>query len=63
MSESTIFWDQLLQLIDEGRVIPVVGQDLLKLDESSGSQLLYPYLANRLAEYPRHFDRPAARWW
>jgi len=51
MSESTIFWDQLLQLIDEGRVIPVVGQDLLKLDESGGSQLLYPYLANRLAEY------------
>jgi TIR domain/SIR2-like domain len=51
MPESSIFWDQLLQLIDEGRVVPVVGQDLLKLDEKSGSKLLYPYLAERLAEY------------
>jgi hypothetical protein len=55
MAESSIFWDQLLQLIDEGKVVPVVGQDLLRLDETTGSRLLYPYLAERLAEY---FDIP-----
>jgi hypothetical protein len=45
------FWDQLIQLIEEGRVVPVVGQDLLTVPESTGHKLLYPFLAARLAEY------------
>ena len=56
IAEPNIFWEQLLQLIEEGRVIPVVGQDLLTVSDAAGSGLLYPYLAARLAEY---FDLPA----
>jgi len=48
MSESAIFWEILIQLIEEGQVIPVVGRDLLTVDVG-GSRLLYPYLAEKLA--------------
>jgi TIR domain/SIR2-like domain len=44
-----MFWDNLLQLIDEGQVIPVVGRDLLIVSDADGSKLLYPYLAEKLA--------------
>jgi hypothetical protein len=50
-SAPSLFWDQLIQLIDEGKVVPVVGQDVLTLPESSGHTLLYPCLALRLAAY------------
>ena len=46
-----MFWDQLLQLVEEGKVVPVVGQDLLTVPESTGQKLLYPLLAQRLAGY------------
>src|SRR5215510_12729383 len=51
MGELSIFWDQLLQLIEEGKVVPVIGQDLLTLPESTGHALFYPFLAERLARY------------
>jgi hypothetical protein len=41
----------LIQLIEEGRLVPVVGQDLLTVPESTGHKLLYPFLASKLAEY------------
>ena len=41
-----LFWDSLLELIDEGRVIPVIGRDLL-LESSGGS--IYGEIASRLA--------------
>jgi hypothetical protein len=44
-----MFWDSLLLLIEEGRVIPVVGRDLLIVSDADGSKLLYPYLAEKLA--------------
>src|SRR5947209_11875998 len=50
MAESSIFWDQLIQLIEEGKVVPVVGQDLLTIPDSTGHKLLYPFLAERLAK-------------
>jgi len=50
IGESAIFWDSLIQLIEEGRVIPVVGRDLLTVSDASGPRLLYPYLAERLAD-------------
>jgi hypothetical protein len=53
MAEMSMFWDQLMQLIGEGKVVPVVGQDLLTIPESTGHTLLYPYLAERLAQYLR----------
>ena len=51
MAELNRFWDQLLRLIEEDKVVPVVGQDLLTLPESSGHTHLYAYLAARLASY------------
>jgi hypothetical protein len=51
MADLSMFWDQLIQLIAEGKVVPVVGQDLLTIPESTGHHLLYPYLASRLAKY------------
>jgi len=47
----SMFWDQLLQLIEEGKVVPVIGQDLLTVPESTGHRFLYPLLADRLANY------------
>lgn len=41
-----LFWDPLLELIDEGRVIPVIGCDLLTGNDGSN---LYRELAARLA--------------
>src|SRR5947209_13696358 len=49
--EPSMFWDQLIELIDEKRVIPVIGQDLLTISPSTGPTLLYPYIAERLARY------------
>lgn len=44
-----MFWDVLLQLIEEGKVIPVVGRDLLTVCDVDGPKPLYPYLAEKLA--------------
>lgn len=49
--EGPRFWDQLLQLIEEGRVIPVVGQDLLQVEIDGEMVPIYRWLAERLAEY------------
>jgi len=53
MPTLSMFWDQLLQLIEESKVVPVVGQDLLTVPPSTGHSLLYPFLAERLAAYLR----------
>ena len=53
---SDLFWDQLLQFIEEGRIVPIVGQDLLTVDVDGQEVLLYPYLAEKLARY---LDVPA----
>jgi hypothetical protein len=49
--EGPRFWDQLLQLIEEGHVVPVVGQDLLTIQIDGQSRPLYLWLAEKLAEY------------
>lgn len=51
IAESSIFWDTLLQLIEEGKVVPVAGQDLLTVDTPAGPKLLYAHLAAQLASY------------
>jgi hypothetical protein len=52
ISESGIFWDQLLQLIEEQRVVPVVGQDLLTVPGAGGVLTpLYLHFATRLSDY------------
>src|SRR3982750_3601098 len=42
-------WSKLLQSIAKGVVIPIVGRDLLRIEVGGKSQLLYEYLAQRLA--------------
>ncbi len=42
-------WDDLLNYIEERRVIPIVGPELLKVETDSGPKLLYDWLADRLA--------------
>jgi hypothetical protein len=43
-------WDQLLDFIADGRVIPVLGPELLTLDVDGTTTLLYSYLAKQLAD-------------
>jgi hypothetical protein len=42
-------WDDLLSFIEERRVIPIVGPELLQVATPSGPKLLYDWLAERLA--------------
>lgn len=42
-------WDRLLDSLDERSVIPIVGPDLLRVDDNGESVLLEQYLARRLA--------------
>ncbi len=43
-------WDDLLNFIEERRVIPIIGPELLKVETESGSRLFYDWLADKLAE-------------
>ena len=42
-------WDDLLSFIEERRVIPIVGPELLRVETDTGPRLLYDWLAGRLA--------------
>src|ERR1700728_388812 len=42
-------WDDLLSFIEERRVIPIVGPELLQIATDSGPRLLYDWLAQKLA--------------
>src|SRR5687768_7109078 len=42
-------WDDLLNYIEEKRVIPIVGPDLLRVETDRGPRLLYDWLAEKLA--------------
>lgn len=44
-----MLWEELLHFIDEGSVVPVIGQDLLTIGVAGREVLLYTYLAERLA--------------
>jgi hypothetical protein len=47
--ESTRFWEQLLPLLEEGRVIPIVGQELLLVESKGDLVPFYQLLAKQLA--------------
>jgi hypothetical protein len=42
-------WEDLLSFIEERRVIPIIGPDLLQVSTERGPRLLYDWLAERLA--------------
>ena len=42
-------WDDLLNYIEERRVIPIIGPDLLRVQTDSGLRPLYEWLAEKLA--------------
>lgn len=42
-------WEDLLSFIEEGRVIPIVGPELLQVQTDQGPRLLYDWLAEKLA--------------
>ena len=42
-------WDDLLNFIEERRVIPIIGPELLQVDTESGPRQLYEWIAERLA--------------
>ena len=52
-SPATIFnddvWEDLLNYIEEKRVIPIIGPELLKVQTENGPQLLLEWLAEKLA--------------
>jgi hypothetical protein len=43
-------WDDLLSFIEERRVIPIVGPELLMVTTESGPRLLFDWLAEKLAK-------------
>ena len=42
-------WDDLLSYIEERRVIPIIGAELLPISTDKGPWLLYDWLADKLA--------------
>lgn len=42
-------WDDLLNFIEERRVIPIVGPELLRVSTTAGPRLLHDWVAERLA--------------
>lgn len=42
-------WDDLLNYIEERRVIPILGPELLQVESDSGPRLLYDWVAEKLA--------------
>ena len=48
--ETEFEWDFLLQLIEEGKVIPVVGRDLLTVEVEGKQTQLYDHLAELLGQ-------------
>ncbi|MBS0321426.1 MAG: toll/interleukin-1 receptor domain-containing protein [Proteobacteria bacterium] len=42
-------WEDLLNYIEERRVIPIIGPELLEVETDAGPRLLYDWIAERLA--------------
>jgi hypothetical protein len=48
-ADPDFFWEQLFERIGEERVVPVIGQDLLRVPSEGGEVPLYSLLAGKLA--------------
>src|SRR5712671_6199221 len=42
-------WEDLLNFIEERRVIPIIGPELLQVETETGPRLLYDWVAEKLA--------------
>lgn len=42
-------WEDLLNFVEERRVVPIIGPELLKVETESGPRLLYDWVAEKLA--------------
>ena len=42
-------WEDLLNFIEERRVIPIIGPELLQVETETGQRLLYDWVAEKLA--------------
>jgi hypothetical protein len=42
-------WENLLNFIEERRVIPIIGPELLNVETETGPRLLYNWVAEKLA--------------
>ena len=42
-------WEDLLNFIEERRVIPIIGPELLQVETDAGPRLLYEWVAEKLA--------------
>ena len=42
-------WEDLLNFIEERRVVPIIGPELLKVETEAGPRLLYDWVAEKLA--------------
>ena len=49
--EERIFWDTSLDLVAKGRVVPIIGRDLLTVQYQGTEVSLLPFLARRVAEF------------
>ena len=53
-------WEDLLNFIEERRVIPIIGPELLKVETETGPRLLYEWVAEKLAGQAQRRHRLAA---
>jgi signal recognition particle subunit SEC65 len=49
--DEKLFWGQIITLISEKKLIPVIGKELLKVNYQNQEILLYKLLAQKLSEY------------
>jgi TIR domain/SIR2-like domain len=49
ISTDDYLWENLIDALEEGRVVPIVGRDLLVVETDSGPQLFHNLVARRLA--------------
>jgi hypothetical protein len=52
-----VFLDDLLEFVEDGKVVPIIGEELLQVGENGNKIPLYRYIADRLAE---RLEIPAA---
>ena len=45
-----IFLDDLLEFVEDGKVVPIIGEELLRVGQHGNEIPLYRYIAGKLAE-------------